>query len=428
MIAQSTGTGILVSGSGANSNTIQGNHVGTNAGVRRNSATTGTGIRVDTNTNTIGGTTGTTAGGACTGACNLTSGNTNSGIAVFDTAGGAGNTIQGNFVGANAAGTAAIGNGSEGVRLQTIGTLNILGGTNAAARNVISGNVGIGIVVQGADQTTIQGNYIGVDTTGAALGNGASPGHQGIALGASNCTIGGLAAGAGNIIANNNGAGVLVISGINNSIRGNSFFNNARLGIDLAGGAEDANGVTANDAKDLDTGPNNLQDSPVLTSAFIGGTSVGGTLNSNVGATFTIDVYANDACDLSGDGEGKTYLGSVTTGTTDINGDVSFTVTVPALLAGKPLTATATDSVGNTSEFSLCLTPAVVTSLYRSVQSGNWNANSTWETSLDNGATWIAATHTPTSADDSSRFATRTRSSSRPMSTPTRWRCNRAAN
>jgi CSLREA domain-containing protein len=375
VIAQSTGTGILVNGSGANSNTIQGNHVGTNALGTAQLGTTGTGIRVDTSTNTIGGTTGTTAGGACTGACNLASGNTNSGIAVFDTAGGAGNTIQGNFVGTNAAGTAAIGNGFWGVQLQTSGTLNVLGGTTAAARNVISGNVGIGIVVQGADQTTIQGNYIGVDTTGAALGNGVSIGNQGIVLGASNCTIGGLAAGAGNIIANNNGAGILVAAGTNpatgNSIRGNSFFSNARLGIDLSGGAEDANGVTANDNKDPDTGPNNLQNFPVLTSAFVGGTSVGGTLNSTVGATVIVDVYSNDACDLSGDGEGKTYLGSVTTGTTDINGDVSFTVTVPALVAGKPLTATATDSGGNTSEFSLCLAPATTQTISGTVFTTN---------------------------------------------------------
>ena len=66
-------------------------------------------------------------------------------------------------------------------------------------------------------------------------------------------------------------------------------------------------------------GPNGLQNFPVITSALVTGSTktIAGTLNSTVGDQFEIDFYANAACDPSGNGEGQTYLGSITTSATD---------------------------------------------------------------------------------------------------------------
>ena len=117
------------------------------------------------------------------------------------------------------------------------------------------------------------------------------------------------------------------ISGAGNQIRGNSIFSNVRLGINLLGGTENS-GVTANDACDADTGSNNLQNFPVITSATSSGgsTTITGTLNSTANAAFTIDFYASPACDASGNGEGKTFLGSTT-----VNADGSCNASINAI-------------------------------------------------------------------------------------------------
>src|SRR5262249_53346806 len=130
---------------------------------------------------------------------------------------------------------------------------------------------------------------------------------------------------------------------------------NNGLGIDL-----DPLGVTPNDPCDPDTGPNNLQNSPVLTSAFTSaaGTTIRGTLNSIAGTTFTVQIFSNDGCDPTGFGQGQTLIGS-TTVTTDAGCSASFSFTSTLPLEGQVLTATATDSSGNTSEFSRCIGIAV---------------------------------------------------------------------
>ena len=110
---------------------------------------------------------------------------------------------------------------------------NRVGGTGGVG-NVISTNIGHGLVlVSGASNNVIQGNFIGTGRDGASnLGNGAS----GVEIiGSSSNTVGG-GAGAGNVIAfNGSGTGVAALSGTGNAIRGNSLFSNAGLGIDLAG-------------------------------------------------------------------------------------------------------------------------------------------------------------------------------------------------
>ena len=80
--------------------------------------------------------------------------------------------------------------------------------------------------------------------------------------------IGGTLAGEGNLIAGNDASGLAVSgSAADNAVIGNTIVGNAGLGIDLKGGTEDANGVTANDPFDGDTGPNGLLNHPEISSA-----------------------------------------------------------------------------------------------------------------------------------------------------------------
>jgi len=135
----------------------------------------------------------------------------------------------------------------------------------------------------------------------------------------------------------------------NNLISRNAIFSNLfNLGIDLGN-----NGVTANDAGDGDTGANNLQNYPALTSAIssAGVTTVTGSLNSTATTTFTLEFFSNTANDPSGFGEGETFRLSNTV-MTDGTGNVNFSFNIPvALPVGQFVSATATDPANNTSEF-----------------------------------------------------------------------------
>jgi len=116
--------------------------------------------------------------------------------------------------------------------------------------------------------------------------------------------------------------------------------------------------VTPNDAGDVDGGPNNRQNFPLITSVVstANQTTITGTINSTPNTTFVLDFYANAVCDASGNGEGaKPFALNPAPVTTDANGNGSFNVIVPTPLpVGRVLTATATDPTGNTSEFSPC--------------------------------------------------------------------------
>ncbi len=168
--------------------------------------------------------------------------------------------------------------------------------------------------------------------------------------GSSNNTIGGTAAGAGNTIAFSTGTGVDVdaTAGTGNEIRFNSIFSSTDLGIDLGG-----NGVTANNSAGH-VGPNNYQNFPVLTAVTSAGgvTTVTGTLNSTPASTFAIDFYTLSSLNASGYGEGRYVLGSASV-MTDAMGNANFSFQFPNPTGqSRFVSATATDSSGNTSEFS----------------------------------------------------------------------------
>lgn len=269
------------------------------------------------------------------------------------------NLIQGNYIGTDVTGTVDLNNVSSGIFLGG-GPNTIVGGTDPGARNVISGNGGedngFDIFLQDVHDHLIQGNYIGTDPTGL-IGVATSPsGNVIMDERAINNTIGGTAVGAGNRI----GFAVRGIevgdtaAGISNGNRilGNSNFEHLRLGLAL--GYDD---VTPNDAGDTDTGPNNLQNFPVLTSAIRNGDTVTitGRLNSASNAAFRIELFSNTSCNPLGFGNGETFLSALNV-TTSSGGTVEFTTTVPSdAVLGPSITATATDSSGNTSEFSMCV-------------------------------------------------------------------------
>ena len=163
-------------------------------------------------------------------------GNCADGITIFNANN---NVVQGNFIGTDATGTTAISNGVGVKVVSAFGaptSHNTIGGTTAAARNIISGNTSQGIYIAGADTTLIEGNYIGVAADGTSPLPNRSDGIQ-IGTGSNNA-IGGTLVGAGNLIAFNgavgfSSAGVKIFDGTGNAILGNSILGNSRIGIDL---------------------------------------------------------------------------------------------------------------------------------------------------------------------------------------------------
>jgi len=265
----------------------------------------------------------------------------NEGILLIDNGG---NVIRGNFLGTDATGKLDRGNAITGVSVLT--TNNTIGGTTPGERNLISGNDFAGVAVLNANVTgnQIQGNLIGTDDTGAAaLGNN-GPGVR-IANGA-NTLVGGTTAGAGNVIAFNASDGIQVSSGVatGNAFLRNSIHSNGDLGIDL-----NSDGTTPNDALDADSGPNDLQNFPVLAQATTGaaGIAITGSLKSSANATFRVEFFA---------GAGQTFLGFVNA-TTNAAGDAAFTfTTTSAQPLGTAIAATATNAANSTSEFSQAVT------------------------------------------------------------------------
>lgn len=387
--------------SGASGNLVEGNYIGTSAAGTLAIPNVDA-ISINGPNNTIGGTSGTTPGGACSGACNVLSGNTNNGVTLSGNS-ATGNTILGNFIGTNANGNGAIPNQEDGVLIADSDN-NTVGGTTAAARNLISGNIQIGVELGlSASGNIVEGNFIGTNTSGnAAIHNGHGAGiGEGVLIDgtATNNTIGGTAAGAGNLISGNIGMGVQIFPGANgNQIWGNLIGTNVSgtgalgntthgIGIhssrNLIGGTQAGapnvvafnggqgvgvaagtrNAIRANSIKangsigiSLSSGGNNSQSAPALTSVASSGGSVTiqGTLKSAANTIFNLDFFANVSCDSSGAGEGQTFLGTANV-TTNASGsatvNVSFGTAVPA---GYAVTATATDPNGNTSAFSQC--------------------------------------------------------------------------
>lgn len=336
--------------------------------------------------------------------------------------GSSNNQFLNNYLGTDAPGTAGLGS-SAGILIidgnaMTGSFGNTIGGTTAAARNVIAANsTGILLNGVGAYNNVIQGNYIGLNAAGTA----ALPNSYGVRINsnAHDNTVGGTNAGAGNRIAFSYDRGVRVDSdaGNHNAIVGNSIVSSGSIGIDLQGGTEDANFVTANDANDPDSGPNGLQNHPVLTSATSDGVTVtiNGTFNSTPSTSFRFEFFSNAACDPSGFGEGEIFLGSVTQ-MTDASGDVTISAPVAAPPSGYAITSTATDSNNNTSELSNCI---AITGTPGPSFTPTGTATPTDIPGAPTSTRTITPTRTPTSATSTPTFTATSTPSLTPTSTPT---------
>jgi titin len=279
-----------------------------------------------------GGSHDNTVGGTAAGAGNVIAGNAGSGIHLTGD-GTAANLLLGNLIGTDATGMVALGNGGDGVTVSDNASNNTIGGTTAGAGNVIAGNGFHGISLYGSDTA---GNLV----QGNYIGTDASGtlnlgnGGNGVAVigGAHDNAIGGMDDGAANLIAFNGNDGVLIDTGTGNAILGNSIFANGNLGIELLNGG------------------NNGQASPELTSAVSGDgvTTVQGTFTGQASTTYTLEFFANS----DDSAQGQQLLRRVTV-TTDENGVATFSVDFDyELLPGQLVTATATDPADNTSAFS----------------------------------------------------------------------------
>ncbi|MFO7890015.1 MAG: T9SS type A sorting domain-containing protein, partial [bacterium] len=365
-------SGIFISGDNAHHNQITRNYIGTNVS---GSDTLGNGCGIFV----VVGSSHNIIGGEGENDFNIISGNHNSGIFISYSDS---NLVIGNRIGTDVTGTFSLGNRKNGVYIASYCTGNIIGGSTAEKRNIISGNMQSGIYVYGRQirNNYIQGNYIGVDINGTSkLGN-----NLGILLGweVSKIIIGGLESGQGNVISGNQSLGIKIYreEADSNQVLGNfigtgadgkSNLGNGGKGIELIDGTQknkigpsnvirfnDGSGITVwgnttlynritqNSISDNESngillihGGNGELASPVITSL----NSVSGTAPPNS----TVEIFS-DSLD-----QGMIYEATVTA---DGSGNFFWSGTP----VGPNVTATATDEDGNTSEFSDAITVTAV--------------------------------------------------------------------
>jgi hypothetical protein len=214
-------------GKGADHNLVAGNIIGLDSSGNAFAFGNGdNGVEMDP------GTTYNTVGGTSAGAANVISGNVNSGV-VITGSGPSYDVVEGNKIGTNLNGSSttdtgdgdSLSNGWDGVLVEGGASYVTVGGTTAGKRNIISGNGQNGVALNDVSYVVVEGNYIGTDVTGMkALGNGA----DGVLVhaGAYNCTIGGMVAGAGNLISSSGADGVGLNSVTGVWIQGNDIGTN----------------------------------------------------------------------------------------------------------------------------------------------------------------------------------------------------------
>ena len=209
-----------VSVQSVNGVSIKGNFIGTNIAGSQSLSDGYAGIQIaGGSNNTVGGTTAADR--------NIVSGQTVDNIEIYGST-ATGNLVQGNFAGTDVTGTRSLNSDGVGVVLANYTSGNTVGGTTAAARNVVSGNLdGIEIDVTSTGNL-VEGNYIGTDVTGTKkVGNI----QEGVDVTGPGNTIGGTTVGAGNVISGNNYRGVVVFTG---SATGNLIQGNL-IGTDVTG-------------------------------------------------------------------------------------------------------------------------------------------------------------------------------------------------
>lgn len=376
-------------------NSILGNYIGINEG---NSQVISNGYGVILNAYS----TDTKIGGNGRYEGNIITGNNNDGLLMYVSYG---NTVYGNYIGTDASGEIGVGNAENGIHL-IYSFYNTIGGTGFNEYNVVSANGERGIFLESfSGGNLIQNNIVGADA-GAEFGLGNA--FSGIRLDSSDGnSIGTGTEDGGNLIVDNgnygvflqngsdgnvvfgndieantwdgisvedssnsliynngifdNGDGGVFINGANavrNTLSQNEIAGNRLIGIDLKGPSDKSatNYVTPNDLRDADSGPNHLQNYPVITQVATGSSAqIKGTLNSVPNQEFRIELFSDGTPQTGTQAalpQAEEYLGAVEV-TTDASGNASFTFNSPGSLSGHSVVATATNrSTGDTSEFS----------------------------------------------------------------------------
>ena len=355
VISGNNNHGILVAETTANNNIISGNIIGLNVSGTLALGNTFSGISLqhEPSGTHIG------VGGTSTSDSyerNTISGNGSNGIWISSAQA---TTICGNYIGVDLTGLNDLGNSLYGIYIEsgndTAITIGVPNGGRSSLGNVISGNNQSGIRIEDADNHIIAGNWIGTNVdVDELIPNGQNGVHI---LDASNIRIGMDGNGVTdalerNVINGNTQAGVFIegATSQNNRISRNSFYANGTLAIDLAPA-----GLTTNDGMDGDSGPNGLQNHPVVRTAFFpsaGQVRILGDFNSTPSSYFSIQFYASLQADPSGSGEGEIFLQEINL-LTDASGTAYFDVLIPINLGSsyKYFSTIAIADNLNTSEF-----------------------------------------------------------------------------
>ncbi|MCG8352236.1 MAG: CSLREA domain-containing protein [Chloroflexales bacterium] len=383
---------ILAFGPTADKNIIAGSFIGTDAAGTYAAAYASDGNGIDLRQ----GAGENQIGGSLPAERNVISGNPKNGIATHN-GGSDRNVIIGNLIGLSPAGDKRLPNASFGIDINSHSSNNIIGGMTPGERNVISGNGGEGIEISHGERTVgnqVIGNFIGADVTGTKatdysyngaygvhiedgpvknivmyniIGNnkkggvvidGYSTGYYPIGNRVYNNRIGislddrpipngkfGIqiaehtyqsVIGPENIIAYNPiGIDVIGVDADFNTFTRNSIFGNTGLGIDI----EPLGRINPNDVNDIDAGANQQLNFPVLTQATqyeVSGTAC---------ITCSVEIFLADG-GKDAHGQGKIFVGQASA-----NEEGVFTAPIGTVMVGDYVTATATDALGNTSEF-----------------------------------------------------------------------------
>lgn len=417
VISNGSDVGVQVE-SGSDDFVITGCYIGTNSTGTAAAANANVGLLIKNSQRAIVGGTGTNQ-------YNLISGNINDGI-IFENADNG--VIIGNFVGTDITGMIAMPNSDDGVTLKDGSSGNTIGGTNSGERNIISGNIDVGIEIRasGTNNNQVLGNYIGVNSTGnSALPNG---GH-GIYMHTQTTgnTIGGISVASRNIISGNGNIGIFITgSGTNNqAIYGNYIglaadgttkianaggitIQNGPQGILIGGsGAGQGNTITGNtgngvlitDNSALGTNFNFIVNNSIFCNGAKGINFTNDNANENQGILppgissstannisgtgtngNTVHVYRNTTADGGAfcDCEGENMIGS-----TIIAGGVWSLTHNLGLSASQALSVTATQTNGSnsTSEFNVCSAPLPIALLnFQATRLDNGSVSFGWQT------------------------------------------------
>ena len=262
-------------------NLIEGNYIGTTYTGTNALGNTNNGVYILASVSNF-------VGSASVGAQNLISGNLYSGVYLYG-AGNSNNVVAGNLIGTDITGTKALGNKLDGITIYGASG-NQIGGTNAAGRNILSGNANRGVLIISAGLTNaannvVQDNYIGTDITGRlAVPNQTNgviiSGVYGNVIGGTNRTLGNLISGnfQNGVTIYQPGASNNIVLGnyIGTDVTGTNALPNTYSGITISAVSGNTVGGTNTGAGNLISG--NLQNGVYLQTTNFGGNVVQGNL------------------------------------------------------------------------------------------------------------------------------------------------------